>query len=61
MNESAIKMIGLATMIVSLFLILFGAHASEAGASDLAGTVLVVIGLLALLVGTIWYVVLKKD
>lgn len=61
MSESAIKMIGLATMMVSLYLILFGAHASEAGAPGPVGTVLVVVGLLALLVGTVLYAVLKKD
>ena len=61
MSESTIKMIGLATMMLSVFLVLFGAHAAEAGAPEPAGTVAVVAGLLALLVGTILYVVVTKD
>lgn len=47
-------------MMLSVFAILFGAHAGEAGAPEPVGTVLVVVGLVVLLVGLVLYVVVKK-
>ena len=61
MRESAIKMLGLAAMMLSVFLILFGAHAAEAGAPEPLGMILVIVGLAALLVGLVLKLVLKKD
>lgn len=61
MSESMIKLIGLATMILSVFVVLFGAHAGEAGVPEPWGMVAVVAGLLALLVGLVLYAVIKRD
>ena len=61
MSESTIKMAGLAAMMLSVFAILFGAHAGEAGVPEPLGTALVVAGLVVLLAGLVLYVVVRKD
>ena len=61
MSKSTIKMIGLAMMMLSVFAILFGAHATQAGAPEPTGIALVLAGLAILLAGLILYAVIDKD
>ena len=61
MSKSAMKMTGLALMMVSVFAILFGVHATEMGAPEVVGFVLGLAGVVMLLGGLILYVVVKKD
>lgn len=71
MSKATIKMIGLACMAISVFIVEFGVHVpaaldmmAGAGATASSGslsTALVVLGLLALLTGFIMYAVVRKD
>ena len=52
-SKTAIKMLGLALMVVGVFAILFGTH--------LVGATCVAIGVIALLVGLVLYAVVRTD
>ncbi|MBS5865475.1 hypothetical protein [Olegusella massiliensis] len=52
-SKTAIKMLGLALMVVGVFAILFGTH--------LVGAACVAIGVIALLVGLVLYAVVRTD
>ncbi|NGM17450.1 hypothetical protein [Xiamenia xianingshaonis] len=71
MGKATIKMIGLACMAMSIFMVEFSIHvpaalammakASAIPESGFLSTVLVVLGLLVLLIGFIMYAVVRKD
>lgn len=55
MSETVVKMAGLACMVVSVFLVLFGLYAPG------AGTALVTAGVVMLIVGSVCYAVYRKN
>ena len=59
MSEATNKMIGLAIMIVSVFMILFGLHLPE-GVPGFVGSLLAWGGVIALFGGLVLYVVVRK-
>ena len=59
MSETTSKMVGLAIMIVSVFMILFGLHLPE-GLPGFAGPLLAWGGVIALFGGLVLYAVVRK-
>ena len=58
MSETVVKLVGLACMIAGIFMILFGMHL-PAGAPPVLAPLLVGMGVVALLAGSIIYAVVK--
>lgn len=62
MNETLIKMVGLATMVLAIFAVLFGAQLPRAlGLGGIVWTVLVAVGVLGFIVGFVLYVAIRKN
>lgn len=61
MSESAQKLLGLAVMVVSLFMTLFGIYLPSELLPSLFGSAMVWAGLVALVVGTVLFVVERRD
>lgn len=59
MNETVVKMVGLACMVMSIFAVFFGIYIPAAG--SLASPMLVATGLILFLLGVVLYVVVRKD
>lgn len=60
MSKASWKMLGLVMMVASVFVLLFGMH-PPAGAPGFAAPLLVVFGTGVLLVGVVFYHVVKRD
>ena len=59
MSETVVKLAGLACMVVSIFLVLFGLYVPEPG--SWAMPVLVAGGVVLLIAGSLCYTVYRKD
>ncbi len=60
MSKTTIKMVGLAAMVVSVFMILFGVYLPGLSSSPV-GTALVVGGAVVLLGGFVMYAIVRND
>ncbi len=61
MSKNTCKMIGIITMIISVFLLIGGLYLPQANVSRTVATICLVFGLLLLFAGIAFYKILKTD
>ena len=61
MSKNAYRMTGIIMMIVSVFLLMGGLYLPQAGISSAVTTLCLVIGLILLITGIIFYKIIKTD
>ena len=61
MSKNTSRMIGMISMIVSIFFLIGGLYLDQAGISHTVTTVSLVLGVILLITGTVFYKILKTD
>ena len=61
MSKNMCRMTGIIAMIISVFLILGGMYLPNAGISGTITTISLIVGLILLILGVIFYKILKTD
>ena len=61
MSKNTCRMIGLLTMLISVFLLIGGLYLGPAGISGLVPRICLIAGLVLLVVGVVFYRVLKSE
>ncbi len=61
MSKNTSRMIGMITMIVSIFFLMGGLYLDQTGISHTVTTICLIIGVVLLITGTVFYKILKTD
>lgn len=61
MSKNTSRMIGMISMIVSVFFLIGGLYLKQAGLSDTVTTASLIAGVVLLITGTVFYKILKTD
>lgn len=61
MSKNTSRMIGMITMIVSVFFLMGGLYLGQAGISKIVTCVCLIAGVVLLITGTVFYKILKTD
>lgn len=61
MSKNTSRMIGMIAMIISIFFLIGGLYLDQAGISHTVTTVSLVLGVILLITGTVFYKILKTD
>jgi len=61
MSKNACRMLGMIMMILSVFFIAAGLYLPKAGIDSLITTICLVVGIVLLIIGTVFYKILKTE
>ncbi len=61
MSKNTSRMIGMIAMIISIFFLIGGLYLDQAGIAHTVTTVSLVLGVILLITGTVFYKILKTD